>query len=73
MRREEGKGVRMWMSMWAVRSQLGTEWGLGGLGCEPRGGQGSSFGSERDAGTPHSVVHEGNVVTIRTEWDHNGD
>ena len=50
VRQEGGKGVRMWMSMWVVRSQLGTEWGLGGLGCESRGGRGSSFGSKREAG-----------------------
>ena len=51
-----------------MRSQLGTEWGLEGLECEPRGGPGSSFGSEREARTPHLVVHEGSVVTIGTEW-----
>ena len=66
---EGGKGVHMRMFMWAMWSQLGTKWGMGGLECEPRGGQGSSFGSEREAGTPHSMVHEGSVVTIGTKWD----
>ena len=67
MRRERGKGVRMQMFMWAV-SQLGTEWDMGGLGCELRGGQRSSFESKRKAGWGTSVVHEGSVVTIGTEW-----
>ena len=37
MSREGGKGVRMWMFMWALWSQLGTEWGSERVGCEPRG------------------------------------
>ena len=52
--------------------QCDHNWGLsgvqGGLGCEPRAGRGSSFGFEREAGTPHSVIHEGSVVTMGIEW-----
>ena len=54
--------------MTAVWFQLGVSGVWGGLGCELRGGQGSSFGCEREAGTPHLVVHEGSVVTIGTKW-----
>ena len=41
-----------------MRSQLGTEWGLGRVGCEPRKGQGSAYVD----------VHVGSVVTIGIEW-----